>query len=546
MLKNKILDNLNDDKINFQIITTLKTLESEFTNLNQNVTQNQLDEWNSFGYDGDVDWNAFWDEPEKLYSQEPDKFIGILQWVKQLPNFEKLIQKYLETYGHSLECYFSSTNLFIDQMFKQKKSDDWRQDKEKLEKDRESTKKKIKEWENEEQKNLNKDLKNDVNFEIIDELLELGAFSNLKTQWKEKHEENFPENFWRTKQIEKEWIKDSEECTDMINKLMNLEGFQSLKTEWEEKNENYGKKLDHYFPHPDWLIKETLGSPEKAEKKKFGDMMTYFALGGLVFLGMLIIFSGYCATECGAEEITLEDGTKAYQSINIPLRILESQLMIVFVATVIGPVVLRILKEKYDIQIETEQFNMITQDTINTVKMYNYEANKLRNADGKLDEISQRKLRNLAFSAIKQNYDLKKYNEIVKSLGVQVFEKAIEKALDDDKKERLPIEREKIKEIISQAIDAVPHIIEWQKTDENVKKLFLDGNVRRLLATMGIEGWAYKQLESIFDADASKRILAAAIADKNQLLSNVEDKNLLYLSTVVSSTSESLSKSPTT
>jgi hypothetical protein len=46
----------------------------------------------------------------------------------------------------------------------------------------------------------------------------------------------------------------------------------------------------------------------------------------------------------------------------------------------------------------------------------------------------------------------------------------------------------------------------------------LDGHVRRLLANVKLEGGGYNQLSEMFDAEISKRLVAAAVANEKSLL----------------------------
>jgi len=309
-----------------------------------------------------------------------------------------------------------------------------------------------------------------------------------------------------------------------------------VKEQWEK--DNPGRKYDSKDP-PDILIDETSNDPKNSsQKKKFGERMVILAVGGIAVIVILVGLAAYFAST----------GTTSVAE-NIPLKILESELMLVFMATIIAPVFARILKEKYDIQIEEGQINMIMQDGLNTVKMYAKEANRLRDPKtGKISDENQKKLRNLAFTSIKTNYNPQKYKEIIASVGSQVFEKAIEKAVETDKLARFPLEKKQIEEIIKQSIDAVPHIVKWKELDEDVKNVFLDGHVRRLLTNVGIDGWTHKALENIFDAETNKRLLAAVVADKNKLLNNLDPKDdyLKYTSAVLSAVGDSLAKLPST
>ena len=292
------------------------------------------------------------------------------------------------------------------------------------------------------------------------------------------------------------------------------------------------------------LLTDEASKKTKSGKKSISGMAYGLAIGGIVFLGLLLILSGVCAGTNYCLKQNPNDPNKWVEN-NIPLDILQSQLMVVFVATIIGPVFAQILREKYGIQIQESQMAMLMQDAISAVKMYSKEAGKLRDTKtGKISKDNQTKLRNLAFASLKSSYEPKKYRELIASVGSQVFERAIEKAVENDKLDRIPLEKKQVEEIIKQAIDATPSIIKWQGLDEDVKAAFIDGHIRRLLSNVGVNGWAYKMLENVFDSETNKRILAAAVAEKNNLLSNVEikDKNLKYTSIALAAVMDSMAK----
>ena len=303
-----------------------------------------------------------------------------------------------------------------------------------------------------------------------------------------------------------------------------------------------GIQYDEKAPTRDLMTDEAAKGKKPSKKKNISALSYCLAMGGIAFLAILVILSGVCASTDYCLKKDPNDG-KWFVN-NIPLEILQSQLMVVFVATIIGPVFAQILREKYNIQIQESQITMIMQDAVNAVKMYSKESGRLRDPKtGKISEDDQRKLRNLAFASLKSSYDQKEYRELIANVGSQVFERAIEKAVEGNKLERLPLEKKQVEEIIKQAIDATPAIIKWQSLDDNVKTVFIDGHVRRLLANIGVEGWTYKMLESVFDSETNKRILAASIAEKNNLLSgDIKDPNLKYTSIALSAAIDSLTQ----
>gem|GEM_PF-5486569 len=73
----------------------------------------------------------------------------------------------------------------------------------------------------------------------------------------------------------------------------------------------------------------------------------------------------------------------------------------------------------------------------------------------------------------------------------------------------------------------------------------MDGHVKWLLSTLKLEGWATKQLELIFDAEANKRMLAGNLLTDNDAFKSLRDSEneyLKYTSTVLAAAHDSLFK----
>lgn len=323
----------------------------------------------------------------------------------------------------------------------------------------------------------------------------------------------------------------------------------------EERKKRKIKTLDEVLEN-----KDSKGNVKDAAKKKsFGGYMSAIAIAGILALGALLAMSMVCASAgaffCGTEhqpELN-PDGTQRMvggvrQTIqvpgNVPLQILESQFMLALIGGVIAPIVVRVLKEKYDINIEEGQIAMIMTDAVRAVKLYQNEANRLRNKDGKIPAKYQEKLRDLAFDSIKSSYDLNKYKSLIASVGAQVFDKAIDEAVKKNWLETYPLEKKQVEELISQSIDALPQIVEWKDLDEEVKVAFIDGHVRRLLSTLKIEGWALEQLTGMFDAEVSRRLVAAALINSNEALAAIKSDNeyLKYTSAALSAVEKSFGR----
>lgn len=264
----------------------------------------------------------------------------------------------------------------------------------------------------------------------------------------------------------------------------------------------------------------------EATEKKFSHYMDYIAVSTIIVIGILMVLAITCPLP----------------NCNIPgfenpfTQILESNFFMVLIGTIVGPIISKFLKEKYDIQIKSEQISMITNDAINAVTLYQKSAAQLRDDDGNIPKQYQEKLQNLALDSIYTNFGAVKYSELISSLGGQVFKKAIEAAVIQNKIAGFPLEQKQVEGIIRQSIDAVPYIVDWQKYDDGIKETFIRGYIENLLQNTGAEGWGYKFLEGIFEAEVNRRITAATIADTRKLIPvNSDDPMEKYTSIVVDS-----------
>lgn len=300
------------------------------------------------------------------------------------------------------------------------------------------------------------------------------------------------------------------------------------------------------------------GPEEGAKKKRYPAIMDVIAYVGLAGLVILLILSAVCAGGyCGvAKKQVVSNGVVVLDPItgepvteqvvqNLPLQILESQFMLALIGGVIAPMATKILKEKYDIDIDAAQISMIMTDAVKAVKLYQNESNRLRDKKtGRVKPEYASILKDLAFDSIKTNYSAEKYKSIVANVGAQVFEKAIKEAVKRNWIENFPLEKKQVEEVISQSIDALPQIIDWKNQSEEMRILFIDGHVRRLLHNLNVEGWGSEQLNEIFETEVNKRIAAAAMAEAKGMLSNLPPgkEYLKYTSTVLLAAGETLLK----
>ena len=338
---------------------------------------------------------------------------------------------------------------------------------------------------------------------------------------------------------------------DENNKILNMpikerELFESRFTKF-KKNEleiKAGKKIiekkyDDYEIDADiddsTKVKDdkNIENKDKASKKKtYARNMNIVAVAGLVTIAFLMVQSIAC----------IDIGVVCTKN-NPYTQILESNVMMVLVSTIVAPVAARILKERFDIDVEAKQIGMIMSDGIKSVTAYTKEADKLRDKSGHIPRKYQKVLRNKAFQIMKDNYGQDKYKEIVGNVGAQVFHKAIEDAVAKGKIEKNPFKKSQLEAIMKQSIDALPQIVTWKDLDEEVKHTFIAGNVTKLLQNVGAEGLAYDQLENAFDEEISKRLISAAIAEKKELLDKLDNNDSLrYVSTVGDAVFSTLTK----
>ena len=221
---------------------------------------------------------------------------------------------------------------------------------------------------------------------------------------------------------------------------------------------------------------------------------------------------------------------------NPATEILESELILVLISTFVAPIATRIIKEKFDIDVTEKQINMIMTDGIKATTSFAKEADKLRDENGHIPRKYQKTLRDKAFTALRGNYTKEKYLDIVSNVGSEVFEKAIESAVASEKLKKFPLEKKQVELLIKQSITAAPGIVEWQKLDEEAKKIFIDGNIRKLLQNAGINGWSYSSLENLFDGEVNQRLINAALIEKNNIFQSLDLNDDPYLKYAVTAT----------
>lgn len=277
------------------------------------------------------------------------------------------------------------------------------------------------------------------------------------------------------------------------------------------------------------------GKIPSAEMEKDGSMpaketrfSNYMNIITIITIATIVVLMGF-SIGCADWEICTVDS-------NPYTAILESNFFMVLIGTLVAPTISKYLKEKHDINIKSTQIAMITQDAVKTVSMYNRAANELRDDDGRLSEDHKKRLQDLALSSIKDNFGATKYNELIANLSGQAFKKAIEYAVAQKKIESFPLEQEQVEKIIKQSLDVVPHVIDWQKKDPKVKETFIRGYVKELLQNTGTDGWAYKSLEGVFDAEVNKRLAAAAVADARGMIKSDEKDPMKKYSSIIMDT----------
>ncbi len=271
-------------------------------------------------------------------------------------------------------------------------------------------------------------------------------------------------------------------------------------------------KTSEYYCKADKLVAEKIIEKKKVDESKndveppknpwfdFKIGLDMIAGGGLIGILVLIVVSVGCVVEC-------QDASYAATSI------VNSNFMVVLTSTVVAPMVTRVMKEKFDIDIDTSQVSMILKDGVATATKYQKLADQLRDDDGKIPPEHISKLKGLAMVSMKETFEIKKYKGLIASTGGQILDKAIEKAVNDNKLDKKLIEKNQIEELIKQGIDAHTTIVEWKNLDAEVKDAFVQGHIRRLLKNTGIEGIGRTKLENMFDAEVTKRLLQAARLD---------------------------------
>jgi len=263
------------------------------------------------------------------------------------------------------------------------------------------------------------------------------------------------------------------------------------------------KKIDTSKPKSKWW---TL--PEIDFKKMLDGMVIVGLAAILILIGVSI-----SAVDCCVETAFAAS------------EILNSNFMVVLTSTVIAPMITRVMKEKFDIDIDASKIDMLFKDGVKAVNQYQKLADKLRDENGNISDDSKKKLKDLARTSMKDSFDVQKYKGLIASTSGQIFDKAIEHAVKQNWIDKKTSEKNQIEELIKQSIDAYPQIVEWKNLDSKVKDVFVDGHIQRLIKNVGIDGWGKSALDNIFDAEVSNRLVQAALLDKENLTRYLESKN---------------------
>lgn len=295
-------------------------------------------------------------------------------------------------------------------------------------------------------------------------------------------------------------------AAEIENKAEHQLGKQLLEKKYQEKLQEESNNPNSNNPNPD-----------TNSKVNYKNGLTTIAVAGLVAIGILVFLS------VGLVGIYPDVSDAA-------TNILNSEFMIVMTSTVIFPVVTRVFKEKYDVEIKTEQLNMLYKDSMGAVTQYHSLARKLRDENGHISESDKGKLQSLAIQSLKDNISLQNHKELVATAGSEIYARVIEKTLDNEKERKLPIQKKQIEELIKQSITAYPEIIRWSSLDDEMKHTFVEGHLKQLLKTFKITNWGTQTLTTMFDAEVGKRMAQALLLDSKGLTQHLpaEDPNAKY------------------
>ncbi|MCP8309002.1 MAG: hypothetical protein H3Z54_09975 [archaeon] len=233
----------------------------------------------------------------------------------------------------------------------------------------------------------------------------------------------------------------------------------------------------------------TLEKPKLEAKAPWKGIFEFASIGIAAVIGVLIILSFFPGNI----------GESAY-------NLLNSNFILTLIAAVVAPWIAKTAKDKVGLDITSKEIEELLEAVRKAAELTRRDYDKMRDDYGRIGEHGK-EAKNQAIERIKGILGEEKYSKIIKKVGSQFLDKAIDEYVASEWHERFPIEKEQVKDLISIAVDSVPKAKIWKELAAEEKEKIIGEcftSLNTLLEGAGIQGWGKDVLLVYIKAELNK------------------------------------------
>jgi hypothetical protein len=188
-------------------------------------------------------------------------------------------------------------------------------------------------------------------------------------------------------------------------------------------------------------------------------------------------------------------------------NLLNSNLVLTLIGAVVVPWFAKSAKDKVGLDITEREVEELLNAVRTAAELTRKDYDQYRDADGRIGEKGS-EAKAYAIKQIQAILGEEKYVKIMKRVGSQFLDRAIDEYVKSEWHERYPVEKELIKELVTTTIDAIPKVKEWDNLSIEERERLIEEsvtNLEKLLDQVGITGWGKNLLTAFITAELNRR-----------------------------------------